>query len=275
MGKLDVVKARALRSLRQLSSPIRPDKLRRALDQAIGQPVGTLLVHSGLSNCGHFTAGPDHLIDTLGAYCQTLCLPTFSYCYPESPSQAGPLFDAGTTPSKMGLLTERFRIRPKALRSIHATHSLAVSGPFAQQLCHGHYQLDAPCGAGSPFGQMIDLHASVLMIGVTFSSYTLYHTAEDASGSAFAYERGTIDRLRVLDEAGQPRDCPSRRQSRDARRFQTAGDLLEQVGLARRVALGHGFLRYVPDCAKVHDFLVQRLRRTPDYLFESSAAELQ
>jgi aminoglycoside 3-N-acetyltransferase len=275
-ASLAQLKSRSMREIGQILNAIGPDKLRAALDRLlIGGSAGTLLVHSALSSCGRFTAGPDNVLEVLHEYCGTLCVPTFTYCYPESAQEAGPLFDASVTPSKMGLLTERFRYRTDARRSIHATHSLAAAGPLAAELCAGHYQQDAPCGARSPFSRLLELNASVLLIGVNFSAYTLYHTAEDESDSDFAYERGTIDWLRVVDEAGVPRDCLSRRQARNPRRFALAGDLLEVQGLAKRVALGHGFLRYVPDSAKVHDFLLQRLRRSPDFLYESSTAALQ
>ena len=57
---LRFAKQRTLRELKQLMNPIGADKLRRALDQltkgANGSPI--LLVHSALSDCGRFTAGP-------------------------------------------------------------------------------------------------------------------------------------------------------------------------------------------------------------------------
>ena len=193
---------------------------------------------------------------------------------PGSPDETGPLFDRRSTPSLMGLLTETFRGRDNVTRSIHATHSLAVTGPGALDLTRDHYRLDAPCGAGSPFARLLERNASVLMFGVTFMHYTLCHTAEDASGSSYAYQGGTIDRLRVVDEHGAPCETRSRRQARTPRRFEEAGEALIRNGLARQVTLGKGALRYVPDCVKVHDWLVERLRRHPDYLQRACAQSL-
>jgi aminoglycoside 3-N-acetyltransferase len=268
---------KTLRVVRQICNPIGPDRLRRALDQLTLKPADVLLVHTSLSACGRFTAGPESVLSTLRNYGRTTCFPTFSFCYPEPPASEvdGPLFDPAKTPSKMGLLTEIFRHAPDATRSIHATHALAAAGPLARELCADHYLQDAPCGGDSPFGRLIRQRAAVLLFGVSFDSYTFYHTAEDASGSSFAYTPDLIDRLRVVDEEGQPRTCLSRRQTRDPRRFGAAGDLLERAGLARRVELGRGFLRYVPDSAKAHDFLVARLRRTPDFLFQTCNVPLR
>lgn len=273
-ARLKLIRGRTSRILRQVLTPISQDKLRSALNRLVGTPRSYLLVHSALASCGRFTSGPGGVLHVLREYCGTLCLPTYTYCYPDPVGGAGPLFDPHSTPSQMGLLTETFRKERDATRSIHATHSLAMSGPFAKDICADHYRQDAPCGVPSPFGRLVQRQASVLMFGVSFHSYTFYHTAEDASGGDYAYEKGAWDRLRVIDENGQQRDCSSRRQTRDPRRFAECGDLLERAGLARRVTLGRGTLLFVPDCSKVHDFLVERLRQTPDFLYQSCARSL-
>jgi aminoglycoside 3-N-acetyltransferase len=268
---------KTLRAMRQICNPVSQDKLRRTLDTLLGTPPEILLVHTSLSACGRFTAGPESVLEMLREYGRTVCFPTFSFCYPEPPEAdlEGPVFDPVATPSKMGLLTELFRHQPDTRRSIHATHSLAAVGPLAGALCADHYRQSAPCGSGSPFGRLVEQRASVLMFGVTFDSYTFYHTAEDAADSTHAYVPGVLDRLRVVDETGTVTTSRSRRQTRDPRRFGAAGDLIERAGLARRIELGRGFLRYVPDSAKAHDFLVSRLRQTPDFLFRTCTKDLK
>ena len=265
----------ARRAWARFSTPIRPAQLRSVLGKVTQGGKEVLLVHSSLSACGHFTAGPDDVLRALSGLCDTVCVPTFTYCYPSSSDEAGPVFDPRSTASKMGVLTEMFRTQAAVSRSIHATHSLAASGIVAEQISSDHHRLDAPCGAGSPFDRLVQHRASVLLFGVSFHSYTLFHTAEDAAGSPYAYEEGALDRLRVIDETGKERDCWSRRQSRTPRRFEDAGGLLESAGLARRIALGRGMLTFVPDCSKVHDFLVERLKRTPDFLYQSCVRRLQ
>jgi aminoglycoside 3-N-acetyltransferase len=245
------------------------------LNQLIGNGSEILFVHASLSSCGRFTAGPGDILCGLREFCDTLAFPTQTYCYPSSSDEAGPLFDPETTPSKTGLLTEIFRMQTGTLRSIHATHSLAASGALAEEICSGHYWHDTPCGSGTPYSRLVQRRAAVLLFGVTFHSYTLFHTAEDASGSEFAYEHGTLDRLRVVDERREQRDCWSRRQSRAPRRFVEAGGLLESGGLARRLTLGRADLLYVPDCSRAHDLLVERLRKTPDFLYQACTSSLR
>lgn len=274
MQRLSNIKGRAERIVYRLCTPIRPDEMRSALERLTAGGTELLFVHASLSNCGRFTAGARDVISGLGEFCDTLSFPTHSYCYPSSSDETGPLFNAKTTPSTIGLLTEIFRTQPDVLRSIHATHSLAALGSFAEELCSDHYRQDTPCGAATPYARLLRRRASVLMFGVTFHFYTLFHTAEDASGSSYAYEHGTLDRLRIINEKGEPRDCWSRRQSRAPYRFEEAGYLLERVGLARRVTLGRGNLLYVPDCSRVHDFLLERLRKIPNFLRQSCTINL-
>ena len=151
---------------------------------------------------------------------------------------------------------------------------MAVTGPLAEELVAGHYLSETPCGAGTPYYRLVQKHASILLFGVSFHCYTLFHTAEDASGSEYAYQRGTIDQLLTVDELGRQHTCRSRRQSREPRRFEEAGLMLERAGLVRRVSLGRNALLFVPDCAPVHEFLVERLKKIPDFLYQSCASKL-
>jgi aminoglycoside 3-N-acetyltransferase len=234
-----------------------------------------LFVHSSLSGCGYFTAGSEDVLQSLRAIAGTLSLPTHSYCYPAAPGEDAPLFDRATTPSQSGLLTEIFRTQQSVVRSIHATHSIAATGPLAQLLTASHYSSSTPCGLGTPYDRLVQRRASILLFGVAFHCYTLFHTAEDASGSEFAYELGTEDQLVVVDEIGRQRACWSRRQSRAPRRFEEAGSLLERSGLVRRVSLGRNSLLFVEDCSRVHEFLVERLRKIPDFLYQSCTRGLE
>ena len=272
---LATLKNKVAKTLRHLAAPVRPDEVRSALAKVTGGGADILFVHSSLSVCGNFTAGPKDVLAGLRDVAGTLSVPTHSYCYPKAIGEPGPVFDFCSTPSQNGVLTEIFRTQPSVIRSINATHSMAATGPLAEALVEGHEKLDAPCGAGSPYDRLIVRQASVLLFGVSFRSYTPYHTAEDAAGSPFAYEQGTIDRLRYIDRNGEMRERLSRRQSWTPRRFREVGDLLEAAGLVRRESLGRGHLLFVPDCSKVHDFLVERLRRVPDFLYLTCTAPLQ
>lgn len=254
--------------------PISPRQLRQTLDSLFTDPIEILFVHSSLSSCGRFLAGPNDILDALHERTSNLGVPTHSYCYPSSEMPEGPVFDATSTPSSNGRLTEIFRAQPTVIRSIHATHSLAFCGPMANGICESHWHCTTPCGGETPYARMVQNKASVLLFGVSFHSYTLFHTAEDQAESPFAYEDRTTDYLRFLDESGTLRVQPSRRQTRDPRRFAEAGEHLVSIGLAMKARLGRSYLYFVPDCSSAHQYLVSKLRDTPDYLFRSCKTEL-
>lgn len=269
-----VRESRAWRKVQRRLTPISAQDLRDALRQVVGPPPAILMVHSSLSACGQFIAGPADVLDALREVSGTLCLPTHTYCYPARPGEPGPLFDHRATPSQNGRLTEIFRGQAGVRRSIHATHSLAACGPLADEICAGHYEADSPCGPGTPYSRLVHRRAAALMFGVTFHSYTFFHTAEFESGSPAADQRGVLDRLWILDENGRERECLSRRQNWAPNRFKEAGDWLESLGLVRRVALGRGHLLFAPDALAVHDLVVGRLTRTADLLRQSCPSPL-
>ncbi|HUU97640.1 MAG TPA: AAC(3) family N-acetyltransferase [Phycisphaerae bacterium] len=248
--------------------------LRRALDEVTDGGCQTLYVHSGLSGIGYIFGGPAVAAGVLREFCDNTFLPTHTYCYPSSPEEPAPVFDARNTPSEMGMLAELFRLRPGAIRSIHSTHSLAGEGPLAAEICAGHYECDTPCGADTPYSRLVHRGASALMLGVSFRYYTPFHTAECESDSAFAYETGMIDRLRFIDENDVLQERLRQRQNRFSPRFHEAGALLEQRGFVRRRPLGRSELLFVSDMSKVHEFLVERLRKIPDFLRSTCTSEL-
>ena len=61
---------------------------------------------------------------------------------------ADPLFDPRTTPSRMGAISEGFRLSPGTIRSIHPSHSMAVRGRGAEEIVAGHR------AAPTPFGEL-------------------------------------------------------------------------------------------------------------------------
>jgi aminoglycoside 3-N-acetyltransferase len=87
-------------------------------------------------------------------------------------------FDRDTTPSTgMGRIAEAVRTNPEAIRSDHPQSSFAAIGPMAAKLMAGH-ELTCHLGEDSPLGKMYGLGASVLLLGVSFSSCTAFHLAE-------------------------------------------------------------------------------------------------
>jgi len=233
----------------------------------------TLLVHSSLSSCGYMTEGPATVIAALRAWLAEgigLALPTHTWSYPNA-SGVAPVYDYQVTPSVVGTITNYYRQQPGVARSLHPSHSIAYSGPEAQEFVDGHELCETPCGHGTPYERLIALDGSVLMFGATLDAYTLFHTAEDAAQVPYLYLPQQLI-LRSRDRKGDVREIPTWRQDMGVkRRFGAMNLWLEAQGLLVRRKLGLGELLYIPRAAALHDRIVNELRQDPLLLVAETA----
>lgn len=256
-----------LRKLRnRLLFPVTDDNIQRCLDQLIRSHCAIVMLHSSLSQCGFLRGGAASILDALRARCDTLCLPTHTYCYP-TPNGAVPVYDPCRTKAVVGAVTNVFwKNVPTARRSIHPTHSLAAVGALTADLTAHHENCETPCGKGTPYERLIELNASVLMFGATMNAYTLFHTAEDAAECPYLYESQQYS-LRAMNYGGQVLSVPTWRQDMSVRRrFAEMDRVLEAGGMLRRMRLGKGEVLFVPSSKDVHAFLMDQLRRDQRYL---------
>lgn len=154
----------------------------------------TLMVHTSLRSLGWVVGGTQAVLEALREAVGpdgTLVMPTQSWqlCDPaflqEAPAEWWPtirehlpLYDPVTTPSQtMGAVAELFRTTPGACRSSHPHRSITAGGPQAERIT-AHHRLDSPSGEESPLGALVDLEASVLLLGVTAAKMTVLHLAE-------------------------------------------------------------------------------------------------
>jgi aminoglycoside 3-N-acetyltransferase len=158
----------------------------RALGLVRGDRV---LVHSSLSRIGNVEGGAEAVVDALLEVLGpegTLAVPTF----PFDGSMleyllSDPPFDAETTPSKMGAISEAVRRRPGAIRSLEPTHPVSALGPAARLLTHTHARSEGSCDRESPFWRLAELGGKVLLLGVDFRNCTLLHGAEELARVPF------------------------------------------------------------------------------------------
>ena len=242
-------------------------KIREALDSCGAFKSDLLLVHSSLSACGSIEGGPATVISALRGWITdraALALPTHTWSYPDA-SGVAPVYDFRATPSVVGTITNHYWRQPGVVRSQHPSHSLAVSGPGAEDLCRDHELRETPCGAGTPYLRIAEGNSSVLMFGATMDSYTLYHTAEDAANVPYLYcpEQVTL-RTRGVDDV--VREVKMWRQDMSVpRRFEATADWLVEQGLLVRRKLGLGELLFIPSARALHERVVAEMRR--DQLF--------
>lgn len=235
--------------------------------------ASAVMVHSSLSRCGHIVGGPEIVLDVLAHWLgdnRTLVMPTHTYCYPDSKG-AVPVYDAASTHSLVGQITERFWRERGVSRSIHPTHSLAAAGPSAMEICAGHKDCDTPCGKGTPYERLIHGECAVLMFGVTLNTYTFFHTAEDAAELPYLYEREPYF-LKYRDASDAIREMKMWRHNMNiARAFRPMDTWLESRGLLERARFGLGELLFIPNALHAHNAVMEELKINPLLLVDESA----
>ena len=163
--------------------------------RALGVREGaTLMVHTSLRSLGWVIGGAQAVLEALRdavgpdgtlvmpAQSWQLCDPAFLQQAPAAwwPTIRGhlPLYDPARTPSQtMGTVAELFRTTPGSHRSPHPHRSVTAAGPEAERVT-AHHRLDAPTGEESPLAALVNLDASVLLLGVTAAKATMLHLAE-------------------------------------------------------------------------------------------------
>ncbi len=143
----------------------------------------TLLLHSSLTSIGGVEGGADTVIDAfleaIGTE-GTLVMSTLT-------GWAKP-FDADTTPSAVGYLSERFRQREGVLRSLHPVHSVAAYGKNAKYITEDHDKAPTGCGEGTPYLKIAELGGKALLLGVDMDRNTTMHSMEEAINALYLHE---------------------------------------------------------------------------------------
>lgn len=182
-------------------------------ERLAGRRFEILMVHSAYDALlPMYSGSPVELVQMLLDFCgpeRTLAMPAF--VLEESPQalldryRSNPVFDVRRTPSRTGLLTELFRRKRGAVRSVHPTHSVCAIGPLAEEMVADHHLGTTPCGEESPFGFMARHETIVLGIGTPwYRTLSQAHTAEDLLGDDFPVARAmeTVPvQLRRADES--------------------------------------------------------------------------
>ncbi len=148
-------------------------------------PGDVLLVHTAMSKMGPLLDGPKTLVDAL----KEVVGESGHLLMPSSPNPAMQLdymrsldvFDVRNSPSKLGAVTEYFRLQDGVKRSWSPTEPVCAYGPDASWFTEGHAYKPTPYDADSPFARVAQRKGKILYIGVTLiNAGTSLHLLEDA-----------------------------------------------------------------------------------------------
>jgi aminoglycoside 3-N-acetyltransferase len=139
-------------------------------------------MQAAMSALGGFEHGPDTVLAGVEAVVGPeglVTMPAYSSGGPTIEHLAtDPLFDVRETPSRMGAISEAFRLSQGTLRSFHPTHSICARGLGAAEVIAAHDQADTPFGFGTPFVRIGERNALQLFFGCGTGPMTMYHPFE-------------------------------------------------------------------------------------------------
>lgn len=234
--------------------------------RATGLVSGDLvLVHSALRKLGAVDGGADVVIDALldavGSD-GTVAMPTHTW---KVVNKDQPVFHQTLTPSNVGALTNVFRLRPGALRSLHPTHSLAAIGPRAAALTEGHERDRTPCAAGGPYDRLRAWGGKVLIIGADLACCTLFHGCEEWSGQPWAV-RPEAEHLYSITADGRVLTVDQHRHHINTwDQYPRLEEPLIAAGALRLIMASDCPLRLL-DARLASDWLISRLRADPSII---------
>jgi aminoglycoside 3-N-acetyltransferase len=151
---------------------------------------------------GTVLAGLEQVVGPKGL----ISMPTYSSGGPTVEYLTGdPVFDVRTTPSRMGAISEAFRLSPGTLRSLHPTHSVCARGHGAEEIVAGHDRADAPFGLGTPFVRIPERDALQIFFGCGTGPMTMYHPFECTRVPPFPLDvfANRVFRVRCVDRDGK------------------------------------------------------------------------
>jgi aminoglycoside 3-N-acetyltransferase len=180
-------------------------------------------------------------------------------------SAAQPVFHERLSPSITGRITESFRLRPSAVRSLHPTHSVAAIGPGAPEYCRGHEVYSTPCGRSSTHGRTVSASRQVPLVGVGLEAFTLAHGIEEWAEVPWLFNR--VETLYVITGSGSVLTVTARRHTDDPyyqdRDFPSLEPLLRQADAIRYGTAGRATIRLI-EAAPATDVLLPLIRENPD-----------
>jgi aminoglycoside 3-N-acetyltransferase len=227
-----------------------------------------LVVHSSLRSLGYVEGGAEAVIRALTealAPGGTVMMPTFTFSLA---IWRMPPFERDLSPSRVGKVTEVFRTMPGTLRSEHPTHSVAASGPLAEELITGHLD-STPLGRESPFDKLRLHRGKILMLGTrqdTNSSLHLCEVLADVPYIHIAFTPGRDYELAQLREkSGRIREIEIREIPGCSRGFLRAEEYLRERGVLRDVQVC-GAESQLLDLQALADAMIEKLRQEPTFL---------
>lgn len=191
----------------------------------------TLIVHSAFKGLAGTGVTPKSVCEDLTNFFPNgnVIMPTMTW---RTITKDNNLFDASSTPSHTGILSEVFRTQFATHRSLHPTHSVSVLGVDAEYLTHGHHLSSGPCSKTSPYGLIeqskLKESSYILLIGVALESCTYIHLFEELY-NANAFLCSDLEQYSIRKKCGTVIEYNLQRHLKRPRDFHQFGCKLAQA----------------------------------------------
>lgn len=140
-----------------------------------------VLIHSSLKAVGETEGRGDGLLDALITYCTAkgglLCIPTHTWANIGKDDVI--TLDLAEPNTCIGTLPNLAAKHPKAVRSLHPTHSMAVFGNGAAEFAAGEELQTTPAHPNGCYGKIFDRDGCILLVGVGHQRNTYLHCVEE------------------------------------------------------------------------------------------------
>lgn len=149
------------------------------------KPGDVILVHSSLSKIGYVENGAkdvvEALLEVIGENGHVLMPNSPNSTYQLDYIRELDFFDMEHSESKLGAISEYFRLLPESIRSAHPTEPVSCVGPDSEFFVGHHFGNITPYNENSPFFKVSERNGKILYIGVTLDNAgTNLHTLEDS-----------------------------------------------------------------------------------------------
>jgi aminoglycoside 3-N-acetyltransferase len=141
-----------------------------------------VMIHSSLSSIGVVNQGANTVIRALKKYITKdgqIVMPAFIGSNMLNYIENYQIWDAKSSPSYNGKITECFRKSEEVIRSLHPTHSLSAWGNRAHEFVSGHENGITPFDEKTPYRKLITNNYKILFIGLDLFSMTLCRAGDD------------------------------------------------------------------------------------------------
>lgn len=246
---------------------ITKQQLLRQLSEMGLHPQDSIMIHSSMKAIGDVEGGADTVVDALMEYFSDGLLMTPTHTWRQM-SETYNIFDPATEPACVGIIPNIFMHRPGVVRSLHPTHSIAAYGVGAADYIKDDETFHTPCDPKGCFGRLRDIHAKILLVGVTHARNTYIHSIEESMDVKERLTEKPVTFYVKLPDGTLKETAFHRHYNRlephISARFDMLMDYYYETGAAKQVRFGDAPC-ILCDAGALFDATCRVLEKTPDY----------